>query len=74
MGFTIGDINISDELINLNFRMFKTQFILQKILNNRSLDLSTDDIEKSEHEAIEFLKRKFPNMGIKEVNINENKK
>lgn len=65
MSIKIGDLDVATEIIDLNFRLLRTQLILERVLSkNPSLVSSLGDISDIDKQVIEILQKKFPNMGI----------
>jgi hypothetical protein len=63
----IGDIDITNSILNLEHDMIVVQEVLNYIIrNNPNLTRpSTRDIEEFQKKALESLNKKYPNMGIK---------
>ena len=63
-------IDTTDEIIDLHYRLLRTQMLLDLIINrnNKTLSLpSKIDIKKTDGKIISILQEKFPNMGIEGV-------
>lgn len=62
----IGDIDVSNSIINLEHDVFLMQQLLNYILSNNSgiKFPSKMELEKFEKETISMLQSKYPNMGI----------
>lgn len=62
----IGDIDVTNSLLNLEHDVNVLQQILTHILqNNPNLTSPTpDQIKQFQSNAVEMLKKKYPNMGI----------
>jgi hypothetical protein len=63
----IGDIDITNSIVNLEHDMIVVQEVLNYILrHNSNLNLPTQkDVETFKSKAIDSLNIKYPNMGIK---------
>jgi hypothetical protein len=63
----IGDIDITNSILNLEHDMIVVQEVLNHILrNNPNLNRPTQkEIEGFKEKALEALNKKYPNMGIK---------
>jgi len=69
MSIRIGDIEVAQEIVELNFQLMRTQLLLETILkNNKLLSISEQDIKDSENKALTIIRNKFPNMGITKLN------
>ncbi len=72
MGIKIGDIDIANEIVELNYQILRTQLILDVILRRTglgSVQISPTEMQSIDEQAIEQLRRKFPNMGITKKNL-----
>lgn len=63
----IGDIDITNSIVNLEYDMNVLQQILNHIFkNNSNIEAPTQkDVDKFKENAITMLNKKYPNMGIK---------
>ena len=63
----IGDIDITNSILNLEHDLIVVQEVLNHILrNNPNLKGPTQkEIERFQEKAFEALNKKYPNMGIK---------
>jgi hypothetical protein len=67
MGIKIGDIDIAQEIVELNFQLRKTQKFLEILTNKLSgnnVVLTNEDLELAEQDALKFVQEKFPNLGV----------
>lgn len=67
MSISIGDIDVAQEIVELNFQLRRTQKLLEFVINKAINDpniLTSNDIEAADKDALEFVQKKFPNMGI----------
>ena len=68
-----GDIEVSKEIIELHYQLHRTQKILELLMNKLSTALGTSgrlepkDIAEADRDALEFVQKKFPNMGIEKT-------
>lgn len=62
----IGDIDVSNSIINLEHDVFLMQQLLNYILSNNSgiKFPSKIELDKFENQTISMLQSKYPNMGI----------
>jgi hypothetical protein len=70
MSIQIGDINLTNEIIELHFQVLRTQMLLEKIVQNSSSTYKPNqsDVRDIEERALQILNQKFPNMGIAKKN------
>jgi hypothetical protein len=63
----IGDIEVTNSILNLEHDMNVLQQFLDKLIqNNPGLKYPTNqDIESFQKNALQMLEKKYPNMGIK---------
>lgn len=63
----IGDIDITNSILNLEHDMIVVQEVLNHIIrNNPNLNRpSQTEIERFKEQALDTLNKKYPNMGIK---------
>jgi hypothetical protein len=63
----IGDIDVTNSILNLEHDMNVLQQFLDKLIqNNPGLKYPTNqDIESFRKNALQMLEKKYPNMGIK---------
>lgn len=66
MGVKIGNIDITNEVIELHFQVLRTQLLLEEIINRNNLRNlpNQEEMLTLENRVIEILNRKFPDMGI----------
>ena len=67
MGISAGGIDISNEIVELHYQMRRTQKILEILLSKSpqlGQLLTSDDLILSDNDALDFVKKKFPDMGI----------
>ena len=66
MGIKIGDIEIANEIVELNYQVLRTQMILDEIIkNNPTMNRpSAEALKQIDSKAIELLQKKYPTMGI----------
>ncbi|MDZ7796379.1 MAG: hypothetical protein U5N56_04745 [Candidatus Marinimicrobia bacterium] len=67
MGISVGGIDITDSIINIEYQLNRTQKILDWILanNKKVLNLPSKDImTKIDENAIADLQKKYPQAGI----------
>lgn len=68
MGIKVGDLDIANEIVELNFQLRRTQKFLDILINRASpLEpplLTQEDIKIIDSEALDFVQKKFPSMGI----------
>lgn len=66
MGIKIGDIEIANEILDLNYQVLRTQMILDEIIkSNPNMNRPTTEVLKQiDSKAIELLQKKYPTMGI----------
>ena len=62
----IGNLNVANEIVDLNYQILRTQLALEKIVNNASnvSDTSQIDLQEIDNRALDTLQKKYPNMGI----------
>jgi len=68
MSISIGDIDIANEIVELHFQLHKTQLLLDKIIlkvSEEGVFLTKEDVTTAENMALDYVSKKFPNMGIK---------
>lgn len=67
MGIKIGNIDIASEIIELHYQLRRTQKLLEIVVNKTPVvggTLSADDIKHADADALDFVQKKFPDMGI----------
>jgi hypothetical protein len=67
VGISIGGVDVASEIVELHFQLHRTQKLLEILINKNpqlSTVLNSSDTENAEHSALEFVKKKFPDMGI----------
>lgn len=65
MGINIGGIDIADSLINTEFRVTVLEKIVDRLLQIAPPGtLTVQDIENLRNEAIEIMRKKYPEAGI----------
>lgn len=65
MSVNIGGIDIADTLINMEFRLLVLEKIVDRLLQVAPAGvLSKKDMDDLREEAIDILKKKYPNAGI----------
>lgn len=67
MGVSIGGVDVASEIVELHFQLHRTQKLLEALVNKvpqLGMALSTSDIELAERSALDFVQKKFPDMGI----------
>ena len=67
MGIKVGDIDISNEIIELWFQVIRTQRALDYVVRNvptAANALTAEVISQIDNETIAQLQLKFPNMGV----------
>jgi hypothetical protein len=67
MGIKIGNLDISNEIIELHFQVLRTQLLLEEIMRRNNLVNAPNqqEMEQIENRVIDILNKKFPDMGIK---------
>lgn len=68
MGISIGGIDIANEIVELHFQLRRTQKLLELVINRSPVIggiLSPQDIRSADDDALDFVQKKFPDMGIK---------
>ncbi len=67
MGINVGGVDIVGEIVELNFQLRRTQRLLEIVLGKGHVTggvLTARDLELAEKDALEFVQKKFPDMGI----------
>lgn len=67
MGISIGGIDVANEIVELHFQLRRTQKLLEIIINKSpglGAVLTQEDIKVAENDALEFVQKKFPDLGI----------
>jgi hypothetical protein len=67
VGISIGGIDVAAEIVDLHFQLRRTQRLLEILTNKRygGMDVLTpQDIALADKDALEFVQKKFPDMGI----------
>ena len=67
MGISIGGIDVANEIVELHFQLHRTQKLLEIVINKTPVIggvLSQADIKTADDEALDFVRKKFPDMGI----------
>ena len=67
MGVSIGGVDVASEIVELHFQLHRTQKLLEALVNKvpqLGMALSASDIELAERSALDFVQKKFPDMGI----------
>lgn len=67
MAIKIGDLYVATEIISLHYQVIRTQLILDRLIgSNPTLAQAVTQyfIRQIDDQAIERLRKKFPNMGI----------
>jgi hypothetical protein len=67
MGVKIGNIDITNEVIELHFQVLRTQLLLEEIIKKNNIRNLPSQAEMNviEDRVLEVLNKKFPDMGIK---------
>jgi len=67
MGIKIGNLDISNEIVELHFQVLRTQLLLEEIMRRNNLVNfpNPQEMIQLENKVIEILNKKFPDMGIK---------
>lgn len=66
MSINVGGINLVEAIINIDYELNRTQRILDWVINNNQLRFpDADAIKLIEAQALETLKTKYPEAGIK---------
>lgn len=71
MGISIGGIDVANEIVELHYQLRRTQRILEILLSKMpqiGQSLTSGDLTVAENDALEFVKKKFPEMGIQRKN------
>jgi len=65
----IGEIDVPNSIINLEFDVNVIQQVLNHLIENNSdsKKLTKDDMERFKTNAIKMLQKKYPQMGIKKI-------
>lgn len=65
----IGEIDVPNSIINLEFDVNVIQQVLNHLIENHSNSkkLTKDDMERFKTNAIKMLQKKYPQMGIKKI-------
>jgi hypothetical protein len=66
VGISVGGIDIAGEIVDLHFQLRRTQLLLDS-LNTKasgSAKLTAEDVTSADRRALEFVQKKFPEMGI----------
>ncbi len=67
MGISFGGMDIANEIVELHFQLRRTQKLLEFVINKSPVIggvLSADDIKAADKDALDFVQKKFPDMGI----------
>jgi len=67
VGISIGGIDLANEIVELHFQLRRTQKLLEVVINktpNMAGILTQDDIKAADDDAFDFVRKKFPEMGI----------
>ncbi len=70
MGISIGGIDLAKEIIELHFQLRRTQKLLELVINRSPVIggvLGPDDIKLAEADALDYVQKKFPDMGIQKI-------
>lgn len=68
MTIKIGDLDVANEIVELHFQLRKTQKLLEVLINRSPIVggiINTQDIAAAEADALDYVQKKFPSMGIK---------
>ena len=71
MGISIGSIDVANEIVELHFQLRRTQKLLEFVINKSPVVggiLTQDDINAADKDALDFVQKKFPEMGIERKN------
>ena len=64
MSITIGDVNLIQSAIDLEFRVLSLEKLMDKLLSTSQVKLTSSDIDMARKDALDILRGKYPNMGI----------
>lgn len=66
MGINVGGIDLAGEIVDLHFQLRRTQKLLEIVINrsNGVAKLTAEDLALADKDALEFVQKKFPQMGI----------
>jgi hypothetical protein len=66
MSIKIGGLDVTSEIVELHFQLRRTQILLERVLDllGDSVVLTPSDMQIAEDNALNFVKNKFPDMGI----------
>ena len=69
MSISVGGINLTDAIINLEYELNRTQQILEWVLNNnQGLNAPTSEaMNKIDSNAVKSLTKKYPQAGIQQT-------
>ncbi len=65
----IGGINLFSQGLNNEFSILVLEKTLEKIINQNSFAITTEDVDSIRKQALEILKKKYPNAGITRENF-----
>mgnify|MGYP000364252494 CR=1 FL=1 len=71
MGISIGGIDVANEIVELHYQLRRTQKILEILLAKTpqiGQSLTSLDMSLAEKDALDFVQKKFPEMGIQRKN------
>jgi len=67
MSIKVGDVDVAAEIVELHFQLHRTQRILDLLISKTPViggAITLQEIENVDRETLNWLKEKFPNMGI----------
>lgn len=68
MSIKVGDIDLAQEIIELHYQLKRTQRLLEIALGKIPVVgpvVTQEEISSAENYALDYIKNRFPNMGIK---------
>ncbi len=68
MALKLGDIDVTQEILELHFQLRRTQLLLDEVIKIVPVvgnPITTDLIKQIDDKAFKYIQDKFPNMGIK---------
>jgi hypothetical protein len=72
MSIQIGSVDVLKEIINLHYELRRTQLLLEYVVSTSKIEIGTEKMKTIDKDVIEYLQKRFPDLGIKKHGFSEN--